>query len=90
MRRGFWFAAGAASGVYGMVRVRRLVEAVTPDGMRDRVGALVLGARLFRDEVAQGMADAEPQLRDRYEVTAAGRRPEIEQGPDTTTERNHH
>jgi hypothetical protein len=89
MRRGFWFAAGAASGVYGMVRARRLVEALTPDGMRDRVGALVLGARLFRDEVAQGMADAETGLRVRYDVPDAGRRLEIEQGPDTT-ERNHH
>jgi hypothetical protein len=90
MRRGFWFAAGAASGVYGMVRARRLVEAFTPDGMRDRVGAMVVGARLFRDEVAQGMADAETQLRERHELTATGRHLEIEQGLDTTTERNTH
>ena len=56
--RTVWFAAGAAAGVYGMVKVRRIAEALTPDGMRDRVGAAFVGARLFRDEVAQGAADA--------------------------------
>lgn len=65
MSRGFWFLAGAGAGVYAMVRGRRVAEAFTIEGMSDRVGALALGARLFRDEVAQGMADAEPAIRER-------------------------
>ncbi len=63
MSRGLWFVAGAGAGVYAMVRGRRAAEAFTPDGLRDRVGAAVVGARLFRDEVAQGRADTEPQMR---------------------------
>ena len=71
--RTVWFAAGAAAGVYGMVKVRRIAEALTPDGMRDRVGAAFVGARLFRDEVAQGAADAETRLREHYRAPDAGR-----------------
>lgn len=63
MGRGLWFAAGAGAGVYAMVRGRRVAEAFTPDGIRDRVGAAVVGARMFRDEVAQGRAESEPQVR---------------------------
>lgn len=74
MRRGFWFAAGAAAGVYGMVKARRVAEALTADGIRDRASAASVGARMFRDELHQGMADAEVALRDRYEVAAARHR----------------
>ncbi len=74
IRTGVVFAAGAAAGVYGMVKVRRLAEAFTPDGMRDRINAAVLGARMFADEVAQGQADAETHLRERYRALEAGSR----------------
>jgi hypothetical protein len=69
-----WFAAGAAAGIYGMVRVRRLAEALTPDGMRDRIGAAFVGARMFREEVAQGQAEAETQLRARLHAADARHR----------------
>ncbi|HVK26858.1 MAG TPA: DUF6167 family protein [Nocardioides sp.] len=76
------FGAGVAAGVYGVVKVRRIAEAFTPDGMRDRIGAAVLGARLFREEVAQAQADAETQLREHYRALESGaraeRRPELE------------
>jgi hypothetical protein len=66
MRRGFWFAAGAGAGIYAAMRGRRAAEAFTADGLRDRWQALGLGARLFRDEVASGKAEAEPRLRERF------------------------
>lgn len=82
IRSGVVFGAGVAAGVYGVVKVRRIAEAFTPDGMRDRIGAAVLGARLFREEVAQGQADAETQLREHYRTLEAGvradRRTELE------------
>lgn len=82
IKSGVVFGAGVAAGVYGVVKVRRIAEAFTPDGMRDRIGAAVLGARLFREEVAQGQADAEVQLREHYRAlepgTRAERRTEIE------------
>jgi Family of unknown function (DUF6167) len=86
MRRGLWFVAGAGAGVYAMVRARRIKEAFTADGLSDRWQAVTLGARMLRDEVAQGQAEAETDLRQRFglvphgvpELTAAARRsPEL-------------
>ncbi|HWJ09282.1 MAG TPA: DUF6167 family protein [Nocardioides sp.] len=74
IRSGVVFGAGVAAGVYGMVKVRRIAEAFTPDGMRDRIGAAVLGARLLRDEVVQGQADAEIRLREHYRALESGSR----------------
>jgi hypothetical protein len=79
MNRGLWFVAGAGVGIYGMLRARRAAESLTVDGMRDRVGAAVVGARMFRDEVAQGRADAESGLRDRLGLVPHGT-PELESG----------
>ena len=72
MRRGFWFLAGAGAGVYGMVRGRRAAEAFTAEGLHDRMSALFLGARMFRDEVAQGAAERETELRERFAVEPHG------------------
>ena len=69
MRRGLWFVAGAGAGVYAMVRGRRAAEVFTAEGLHDRLQALGLGARLFRDEVATGKAEAEVRLRERFGPT---------------------
>ena len=76
MRRGVWFLAGAGAGIYGMVRGRRAAEALTADGLHDRMSALFLGARLFRDEVVLGAAERETELRERFGVPPHGR-PEL-------------
>ncbi|WP_211357272.1 DUF6167 family protein [Nocardioides rubriscoriae] len=65
MSRALWFAAGTGAGLYVAVRARRAAEVLTVDGLQDRVGAAVVGLRMFRDEVAQGRADAETGLRER-------------------------
>jgi hypothetical protein len=64
--------AGAGAGVYAMVRARRLKEAFTVDGLSDRWQALTLGARMLRDEVAQGQAEAETELRERLGLVPHG------------------
>jgi hypothetical protein len=84
MRRGFWFAAGAGAGAYAVVRARRAAEAFTADGLSDRWRALTLGARLFRDEVAQGQAEAEFDLRERFGLVPHGV-PELVGSTTTTT-----
>ncbi|HET9841731.1 MAG TPA: DUF6167 family protein [Nocardioides sp.] len=71
-RAGLWFLAGAGAGVYAMVRARRVKEAFTPDGLSDRWQAVSLGARMLRDEVAQGQAEAETQLRERFGLVPHG------------------
>ncbi|MBS45845.1 MAG: hypothetical protein CMH83_22260 [Nocardioides sp.] len=73
MSRALWFAAGAGAGVYAAFRARRAAEVLTVDGLRDRVGAAVVGARMIRDEMAQGMADAEPEVRERVDRAIAQR-----------------
>ncbi|HET6167760.1 MAG TPA: DUF6167 family protein [Marmoricola sp.] len=65
MRRGFWFVAGAGAGVYVMIRARRAAETFTPDGLRDRVSGLSVGAHLFAEEVRTGMVERETELRER-------------------------
>ncbi len=79
MRRGFWFVAGAGAGVYAMVRGRRAAEALTVDGLRDRLSGLEVAARMFRDEVAQGRVEKETELRERYGLVPHGT-PELEGG----------
>ncbi|CUR54710.1 conserved exported hypothetical protein [metagenome] len=79
MRRGLWFVAGAGAGVYAMVRGRRVAEAASVDGLRDRLSSLALGARLLRDEVAQGSAEKETELRARFGLVP-NETPELEQG----------
>ncbi|MFC6285817.1 DUF6167 family protein [Nocardioides sp. GCM10027113] len=72
MSRGLWFVAGAGAGVYAVVRARRAAEVFTADGLRDRWSGLTLGARLLREEVAQGQADKEAELRVRYGLVPSG------------------
>ena len=72
MKRGLWFVAGAGTAVYVMVRGRRAAEVFTADGFKDRVGALGVGARIFRDEVAQGQAEKESELRERLGLVPHG------------------
>jgi hypothetical protein len=55
------------------VRARRVKETFTPEGLSDRWHALALGARMFRDEVAQGQAEAETELRERFGLVPHGR-----------------
>ena len=72
MRRGLWFVAGAGAGIYAMSRARRLKEAFTVDGLRDRWEAVGLGARMLRDDVAQAQAEKETELRERYGLAPHG------------------
>jgi hypothetical protein len=64
VNKGLWFAAGAAAGVYVSYRVRRMADAVTVDGIHDRLSGLFAGVRVFGAEVRAGMTEKETQLRD--------------------------
>jgi hypothetical protein len=69
--KGLWFAAGAAAGVYGTVKAKRVAEAFTVEGIKHRAKGAALGARMLREEVAQGKAEAEVELRERFELASA-------------------
>ena len=72
MSRGLWFVAGAGAGIYAVIRGRRAAEILTVDGLQDRLNGLAVGARMFRDEVAQGQAEKRTELRERLAVTPTG------------------
>lgn len=73
MSRGLWFVAGAGAGVYAAFRGRRAAEALTPEGLGDRLNGLGVGLRIFRDEVALGRAEKESALRERLAAAPPGR-----------------
>jgi hypothetical protein len=74
MNRGLWFVAGAGAGIYIVIRGRRAAEVLTIDGMQDRLNGLAVGVRMFRDEVAEGKAEAETELRERFALAPHGRK----------------
>ena len=84
MSRGLWFLTGAGAGIYAALRGRRLAEALTAEGLGDRLHALALGSRLFAEDVAAGSAEMESQLRGRLDVVPHGS-PQIA-SPDGTTD----
>ena len=74
MGRPLWFVAGAGVGVYATARARRAAESLTADGLRDRLRGWQAGARLFADEVHQGRAERETQLREQLGLGPTGLR----------------
>ena len=72
MGRPLWFVAGAGVGVYAAARARRAAESLTADGLRDRLRGWQVGARLFAEEVHQGRAERETQLRDQLGLRPTG------------------
>jgi hypothetical protein len=72
MSRALWFVAGAATSAYAIVKARRAAEALTPEGMSDRVAGLRLGAQLFGDELRTEMTEKETELRERLGLTLDG------------------
>jgi hypothetical protein len=81
MSRAFWFAAGAATGVYTLVKAKRTARNFTPDGIAARAAALTATARLFASEVSSGMAEREVELRAQLRE-ATPHPPLIEEGSD--------
>ena len=80
MSRVLWIAVGAGAGVYAMTRARRVAEALTPDGLADRLAGLSLGAHLFTEEVRAGMAEKEKDLRGRLALPLHGATPQLPGG----------
>ena len=82
MNRTIWFAAGAGVTLYAVNKARRMKEAVTVEGLRDRVNGLAVGGRLFREEFEQARMEKETELRERFGLVPHGR-PELE-APEST------
>jgi hypothetical protein len=70
--RGLWFVAGTAAGVYATAKARRAAEALTVDGIHDRLTGWFAGARVLRDELRAGAAEKETELRTRLGLPPDG------------------
>ena len=82
MSRLLWFVAGAGAGVYGLSKARRAAEALTPEGLADRLAGLSVGLHLFREEVRAGMDEKENDLRARLGLVLPGEQQQITSGLD--------
>lgn len=80
MKAGLWFVAGAGVGIYAMVRGRRAAEILTVDGLTDRLKGAQVGLQIFREEVAQGAADKETELREKLSLLPHGGPKELQDG----------
>lgn len=78
--RPLWFVAGAGAGIYAMLRARRLAVALTPEGLRDRAGAALLGAQLLAEDVRAGRDQRETELREQFGLPRG--RPELAAGSE--------
>ena len=63
--RTVWFLAGGAAGVYATSKARRLADALSYDGVHDRLTGWFAGARVVRDELRAGIAEKEAELTER-------------------------
>ena len=66
--RAVWFLAGGAAGVYATSRARRVAEALSYDGVHDRLTGWFAGARVLRDEVRAGIAEKQTELQERLAI----------------------
>ena len=70
--RTVWFLAGGAAGVYATSKVRRVAEALSYDGVHDRLTGWFAGARIMREELRAGVAEKETELLQRLALGAEG------------------
>ena len=71
VRRLFWLALGAAAGIYGMRRVSRAAQAVSPTGLASSLAEVADALRELGAEVRAGMAEREVELRQALGIDAA-------------------
>jgi hypothetical protein len=70
--RGIWFVAGTAAGVYATSKARRAAEALTVEGIHDRLTGWFAGARVLADELRAGTVEKETELRERLSLVPDG------------------
>ena len=70
--RTLWFVVGGAAGVYASTRTRRAAEALTVDGLHDRLTGWFAGARVLHAEFQAGREEKQAELRERLDLGPAG------------------
>lgn len=64
MKRIFWLIIGIAVGVYAVTRLKKKAQLLAPDSVQESAAKLAAAVRHFGDQVREGMAERETELRD--------------------------
>ncbi|MFG1911130.1 DUF6167 family protein [Kribbella sp. NPDC048928] len=64
MKRIFWLIIGIAVGVYAVTRLKKKAQVLAPESVQESAAKLAAAVRHFGDQVREGMAERETELRD--------------------------
>ena len=64
MKRIFWLIIGIAVGVYAVTRLKKRAQLLAPESVQESAAKLAAAVRHFGDQVREGMAERETELRD--------------------------
>ena len=71
MKRIFWLIIGIAVGVYAVTRLKKRVQVLAPESLQESAAKVAAAIRHFGDEVREGMAERETELRDALGIDTA-------------------
>ncbi len=71
MKRIFWLVIGIAFGVYAVTRLKKRVQVLAPESLQESAAKVAAAIRHFGDEVREGMAERETELRDARGIDTA-------------------
>jgi Family of unknown function (DUF6167) len=64
VKRIFWLIIGIAVGVYAVTRLKKKAQILAPESVQESAAKLAAAVRHFGDQVREGMAERETELRD--------------------------
>jgi hypothetical protein len=64
VKRIFWLILGIAVGVYAVTRLKKRAQVLAPENVQESAAKLAAAVRHFGDQVREGMAERETELRD--------------------------
>ncbi|MFI7062986.1 DUF6167 family protein [Kribbella sp. NPDC050124] len=64
MKRIFWLTIGIVVGVYAVTRLKKRAQVLAPESLQESAAKVAAAIRHFGDEVREGMAERETELRD--------------------------
>jgi hypothetical protein len=71
VRRIFWFVIGTVAGVYAVTRLKKRAMVLAPESLQASAAKLASAIQHFGDEVREGMAERETELREALGIDTA-------------------
>jgi hypothetical protein len=74
VKRIIWLIIGIAVGVYAVTRLKKRAQLLAPESVQESAAKLSAAVRHFGDQVREGMAERETELRDALGIETANDR----------------